>query len=147
MPCRGPRPMQRATTETLYFETGPGNAPTLRVRPGETFEVQTQLNRGPWLDVHPDGDRLRRLLRGGNPSSGCVWVEGAEPGMALTVHLGPIRLDPVGFTRFRGSTGALPAYLGGSGVGWQEKVVTIGDGRIDWGDGRTLPVAPMLGFV
>ena len=50
--------MKRATTDVLYFETGPANVPTLRVQAGETFEVQTQLNRGPWLDEHPDGPRL-----------------------------------------------------------------------------------------
>jgi acetamidase/formamidase len=139
--------MLRATTDILYFETGPANRPTLRVRPGEEFAVQTQLNRGPWLDTHPDGARLRALLRGGNPASGSIYVEGAEPGMVLTVEVGPIVLDPVGFTRFRGGNGALPAWLGGSGVGYQERVVAISDGRIDWGDGRSLPVAPMLGFV
>jgi acetamidase/formamidase len=139
--------MQCATTDVLYFETGPGNRPTLRVRPGETFQVRTQLNRGPWFDDHPDGDRLRALLRGGNPSSGCIYVEGAEPGMVLTVEVGPIALDPLGFTRFRGSNGAMPGWLGGSGVGPQHRVVAIRDDRIAWDDGRTLPVAPMLGFV
>ena len=139
--------MRRATTDVLYFETGPANLPTLRVRPGETFQVQTQLNRGPWLDTHPDGPRLRALLRGGNPSSGCIFVEGAEPGMVLDVHVGPIALDPLGFTRFSGGNGAMPAWLGGSGLGPQHRIVEIRDGQILWGEGRALPVAPMLGFV
>lgn len=139
--------MKRVSTEVLYFETGPGNVPTLRVRAGETFAVQTQLNRGPWLDTHPDGPRLTELLRGGNPASGCIFVEGAEPGMVLTVHVGPIQLDPLGFTRFRGGNGAMPSWLGGSGVGPQHRVVEIRDGAIQWGDDRVLPVAPMLGFV
>jgi amidase len=139
--------VQRATTDVLYFETGPANRPTLRVVPGETFEVQTQLNRGPWLDTNPDGPRLAARLRGGNPSSGCLFVEGAEPSMVLTVHVGPITLDPLGYTRFRGSNGAMPGWLGGSGVGPQHRIVTIRDGLIDWGHGRVLPVAPMLGFV
>lgn len=139
--------MQRASTDVLYFETGPQNAPTLRVRPGETFEVQTQLNRGPWLDDHPDGPALTTLLRGGNPSSGCIWVEGAEPGLAVTVHVGEIRLDPIGFTRFRGSNGAMPGWLGGTGIGPQHRVVTIREGLIHWAPGRTLAVRPMLGFV
>lgn len=139
--------MQRATTDVLYFETGPANAPTLRVRPGEVFEVQTQLNRGPWLDDHPDGARLTARLRGGNPASGCIFVEGAEPGMALVVHVGSIMLDPLGFTRFRGANGAMPGWLGGSGVGPQHKIVTIENGVIRWSDSRLLPVAPMLGFV
>lgn len=139
--------MQRATTRVLYFETGPSNAPTLRVRPGEAFEVQTQLNRGPWIDHHPEAERLHALLRGGNPASGCVWVEGAEPGMALKVHVGAIRLDPLGFTRFKGGNGAMPSWLGGSGLGPLERLVTIRDGMIEWGDGRRLPARPMLGFV
>ena len=109
--------MQKATRDVLYFEVGADNAPTLRVQPGEVFEVQTQLNRGPWIDDHPDGERLRKLLRGGNPSSGCIYVEGAEPGQILTVHVGEIDLDPLGYTRFRGSTGAMPGWLGGTGIG------------------------------
>ncbi len=139
--------MQRATTDLLYFETGPANLPTMRVEPGETFEVQTQLNRGPWLDTHPDGPRLTALLRGGNPASGCIYVEGAEPGMVVTVHVGAIALDPLGFTRFRGSNGAMPGWLGGSGIGPQHKIVAIRDGLIHWEPGRTLSARPMLGFV
>ena len=56
--------MKRATRDVLYFETGPDNAPTLRVAPGEVFEVETQLNRGPWLDDHPQGEELRKVLEG-----------------------------------------------------------------------------------
>jgi len=139
--------MQRATTETLYFETGPDNPATLRVRPGEEFEVQTQLNRGPWLETHPDGERLTRLLRGGNPASGCIFVEGAEPGMVLKVHVGTIDLDPLGFTRFRGQNGAMPAYFGSSGVGAQHRTVQIENGFIQWDKKRRLAVRPMIGFI
>jgi len=139
--------MKRATREVLYFEIGADNAPTLYVQPGEVFEVETQLNRGPWLDDHPDGERLRKLLYGGNPSSGCIYVEGAEPGQILTVHIGQIDLDPLGFTNFRGSTGAMPAWLGGTGIGAHHRIVAIRDGLIHWSDDLQFPVAPMLGFV
>ena len=139
--------MQRATAETLYFETGPDNPVTLRVRPGEEFEVQTQLNRGPWFDNHPDGERLQKLLRGGNPSSGCVWVEGAEPDMMLSVHIGSITLDPVGFTRFRGQTGAMPAWFDSSGVGRHHRIVHIENNVIHWDERRKLAAKPMIGFV
>ena len=139
--------MRRATTETLYFETGPDNAPTMTVQPGEVFEVQTQLNRGPWLDTHPDGGALRERLYGGNPSSGCIYVEGAEPGQVLIVHIGEIELDPVGFTSFRGSTGAMPGWLGATGTGAHHRIVEIADGLIHWSETLKLPVAPMLGCV
>ena len=139
--------MQRATRETLYFETGASNVPTLHVKPGELFEVETQLNRGPWLDTHPDGEALRKRLYGGNPSSGCIYVQDAAPGQMLTVHIGSIDLDPLGYTAFRGSTGAMPGWMGGTGIGAHHRIVEIHDGLIHWSDQLELPVAPMIGFV
>ena len=139
--------MKRATREILYFETGPDNEPTLYVDPGEEFEVETQMNRGPWLDDHPDGEALKKKLRAGNPSSGCIYVNGAEPGQVLIVHVGDIDVDPIGFTRFGGANGAMPGWLGGSGVGEHHKVVKIEDGFILWSDELKIPVAPMLGVV
>jgi acetamidase/formamidase len=139
--------MQIATKEVLYFEIGPDNEPTLRVAPGEEFEVETQINRGPWLADHPERDELSRKLRSGNPSSGCIYVEGAEPGQVLVVHIGEINLDPVGFTRFRGANGAMPGWLGGTGIGRQQKVVEIRDGHILWSDSLQIPISPMLGLV
>jgi len=139
--------MQRATKDTLYFEIGPENKPTLRVAPGEVFEVETQINSGPWLDGHPDREALARKLRGANPASGCIFVEGALPGQLLIVHVGDIELDRIGFTRYGGSTGAMPGWLGPSGVGEQQKVVQIKDREVLWSDALALPVAPMLGVL
>ena len=139
--------MKRATKDVLYFETGPDNEPTLRVEPGEEFEVETQLNRGPWLDDHPDREALDRKLRAGNPSSGCIYVEGAEPGQMLVVHVGEIDVDPIGFTRFWGANGAMPGWLGGTGIGYQQKVVEIRERHILWSDSLRIPIAPMLGVV
>jgi acetamidase/formamidase len=119
----------------------------MQVAAGETFEVQTQLNRGPWLDAHPEGERLRALLRGGNPSSGCVEVTGAKAGQMLSVAIGPIALDPLGFTNYRGSNGAMPGWMGHSGIGPQHKIVTIRDGKFRWDERLELAVRPMIGFV
>jgi amidase len=139
--------MQRATKDILYFEIGPDNEPTLRVSPGEEFEVETQLNPGPWLDDHPEREMLRQKLRGGNPSSGCIYIEGAMPGQVLSVNIGEIDLDPVGFTNYWGSTGAMPGWMGPSGVGEQKKVVHIREGKVIWSEMLELPVAPMLGVI
>src|SRR5262245_14563851 len=122
--------MQRATRDVLYFETGPDNPVTLRVRPGEEFEVETQLNRGPWIDRLANPDAERQRLRAGNPASGCVYVEGAKPGMVLSIQLGAIELDPLGFTNFRGQNGAMPAWFGSSGVGAHHRIVEIKDNEI-----------------
>jgi acetamidase/formamidase len=164
--------MKRATTDTLYFETGRHNPVTLHVQPGEEFEIQTQLNRGPWLDDHPDGEALRAKLNdhlsaepgptlrnssvpwflayglpSGNPSSGCIYVEGAKAGDMLLVHIGEIVLDPTGYTQFGGNTGAAPGWFGPTALGSHHRVVEIRDGVIDWSEKLKLPVKPMLGTI
>lgn len=139
--------MKRATTEVLYFATGPDNAPTLRVQPGEEFEVQTQINAGPWIDDRPDAEQLRKKLTGGNPSSGCIYVEGAEPGDMLTVEILDIRLDDFGFTAYRGLPAATPLWHGLEGFGRQCRMVRIENGQIIWSERIKLPARPMVGFV
>ena len=141
--------MQRATTEILYYEHSPDNAPTMRVQPGETFEVHTQMNKGPWIDELPKTEQeyWNSKILGGNPSSGAIWVEGAEPKHVLSVHIESIEVHGVGYTRYSGSTGAMPGWLGPSNIGPQHKVVRIEDGEIIWNKDLRLPIAPMLGVV
>jgi acetamidase/formamidase len=139
--------MQRATKDILYFEIGQDNRPTLHVVPGEVFEVETQINLGPWLDGHPEREAIERKVRGGNPASGCIHVEGAQPGQVLVVRIGDIDLDPIGFTKYWGNTGAMPGWMGPSGIGEQQKVVRVEDGKILWSDTLSIRAAPMLGVV
>lgn len=139
--------MKRATKEILYFETGADNRPTLTVTSGERFEVETQMNAGPWLDDHPHGADLAARLIGGNPSSGCIAVEDAEPGDVLAVTVESISPGPIGFTRFSGSSGAMPGRLGASSLGDISRIVEIAAGKIHFSDTITLDARPMLGFV
>jgi acetamidase/formamidase len=146
--------MQRVGNEILYFETGPDNPVTHRVKSGETLEVQTQINAGPWIDrLSPEEQEpLRKRLAGGNPASGCIFVEGAKPGDMLSVEIGPIEVDPIGYTKFGGGTDATPRGLK---CGPCEKLVEITKEGIRWTIGGTgvppvafvLPLRPMLGFV
>jgi amidase len=65
----------------------------------------------------------------------------------LIVHIGEIDVDPIGYTMFDGSNGAMPGWLGGTRVGVQSKVVEIRDGLIHWSDILKISARPMLGFV
>ncbi|MBT3375343.1 MAG: acetamidase [Lentisphaerae bacterium] len=138
--------MQRISTETLYFETGAGNTVTHTVQPGELFEVQTQINRGPWIDRLPEAEQTywRERLRDGNPTSGCIRVEGVRPGDMLSVDVGEIQVDPIAYTSFGGNNGAMPGWLD---IGAHAKVVEVRDGLIHWSDELKLTARPMLGFV
>jgi amidase len=139
--------MRRCGKERLYFEIGPDNEVTFEVEAGEEFEVETQMNAGAWLESDPQGPALREKLSGRNPSSGCILVKSASPGDMLTVHIGAITLDNVGFSQYRGNNGALPSWFGLSNIGELYKKVEIRDNRIVWSSGLTLPARPMLGFL
>ena len=139
--------MKRQGTDILYFEVGKENEPTLFVDPGEEFEVLTQMNKGPWIEDRPNREELEKRLTSGNPSSGCIYVNGAEPGKMLSVSIGQINLGPIGYTRFSGSNGAMPAHLGSSAIGDHWKIVEIHEGKFTWSDNLTLEAKPMLGFV
>jgi acetamidase/formamidase len=65
----------------------------------------------------------------------------------LSVEIGPIQLDPLGFTNYRGSNGAMPGWMGHSGIGPQHRIVEIRQGQIHWSDRLILTAQPMLGFV
>ncbi|MAE65701.1 MAG: acetamidase [Phycisphaeraceae bacterium] len=147
--------MKRQPKTPLYYAYSRFNEPTMTVDPGEWFEIETQMNRGP--DAAEVPDDLRDLYNThrnddmrsdrGNPTSGAIVVRGAKPGDMLTVHIGAIETIPIGFTRYRGDTGAMPGWLGPSGIGSQFKLCRIENGRILWNDRLTLPVRPMLGCV
>ena len=138
--------MQIIGKELLYFENGPDNKPTHRISPGETFQVITQINRGPWIDKLPEAEQKAwyEKIRGGNPSSGCIYIEGAQPGDLLKVEIGAIELDPIGYTKFGGWNDANPGWMD---LGLQQKLVEIKDGLIHWSDSLKLPVRPMMGYI
>jgi len=62
----------------------------------------------------------------------------------LSVEIGPIEVDPIGYTRFGGGTDATPRGLT---CGPCEKLVEITKDGIRWSDSLVLPLRPMLGFV
>ena len=149
--------MQRATRDVLYYETGADNPVTMTVKPGEVFEVETQMNRGPDSDSPSVPDELREYYNTvrsdslptdkGNASSGAIRVEGAEPGQVLVVHIEKITPHGIGWTGYRGNTAAMPGWLGHSNVGPTSRVVPIRDGKIIWNDKFSIPIKPMLGCV
>ena len=139
--------MKTADTRILYFETGPHNEPTLRIKSGENFKVITQINRGPWLENHPEEQALRKKIRGPNPSSGCIFIEGAEPGDMLRVQIKRITPHESGFTSFGGSNGAMPGWFGASEIGSHSRTVKIKDGYVYWDSKLKIKTQPMLGFL
>ena len=145
--------IQRQGPSPLYYETSPTNRPTLWVEPGEAFEVATQFGRGPDLSVVPPDLREDWLkyhsyeVERGNPSSGAIWVKGAEPGMAVEVSIEAMELAPVGYTAFLGENLLFPSTPVTTSDLATARIVRIRDGYVIWDERLALAIRPMVGMV
>lgn len=92
------------TVETLHGAFSPDRAPVLRVQPGDTIIAST-LDAGWGLEPpHRDGTRRRRFDplpppdQGGHCLIGPVYIDGAQPGMTLVVHIEAVIPGDFGFS-------------------------------------------------
>ena len=129
----------------LHYEFSRHVAPRIRIRPGETILVETEDAFSG--QIRTDADRRDKAkMPYSNPVSGPIFVEGAEPGDSLAIHIQSI--EPlIGQCATRtGEARMLGEWLGGDcphGV----HVCPIRDGSIHWSDGIAIPDAPMLGCI
>lgn len=80
-------------TPTHYFNTLGSHEPVLRIRPGDTVVTTT-------VDARGQDASAAQVTRPGNPMTGPFYVEGAEPGDTLVVHLDKLTPNrPYGWTR------------------------------------------------
>ncbi|MEM3692459.1 MAG: acetamidase/formamidase family protein [Candidatus Bathyarchaeia archaeon] len=143
--------MKRLGKERLHFTIGPYNEPGLRVKPGETFIVETEdafigmiRKQGDWKD--------NSRIPWGNPVSGPIYIEGADKGDTLLIDVKEIKpLIGQGATRV-----ASLAIL--SGVVPLERflkteiprkvwICPIRNGFVYWREDLPLPYKPMIGTI
>jgi acetamidase/formamidase len=138
-----------------YFD--PESKPALKIKSGETVQIQTLvagtpevLERGllPADEVEP---MLREVVKtikdkgpGGHLLTGPVYIEGAEPGDTLEVHIKDIKLAvPYGFTGFVPKRGFLPEDFDRT----RTKIVRLDEKRMMglFGKGIEIPLRPFFG--
>jgi acetamidase/formamidase len=80
-------PQRHEFAPTVYYrQFSPFNKPVLTVAPGDTIHTTTVDAGG------NDMNSVKRVL-GGNPETGPFYIEGAEPGDTLVVHLVHLKLN------------------------------------------------------
>jgi len=133
--------------------------PVLRIASGDTIRVETMVARG--LErVRLAGvreDEIPQSLKlveenvktrgpGAHPLTGPIFVERAEPGDSLEIHIQDIEfLHPWGVTGFLPAGGTLPDDFPYNGL----KLVRIDEkaGTAQFGSGVTLRLAPFFGSI
>ena len=151
--------IEYAPTRQQYAYTFGGAPPVMRVKPGAVLRLWSDDAFGGVLRSVEDLSSAKVDLRFVNPQTGPFFVEGAEPGDTLALHL--VALEPA---RDWGASAAIPFF---GGMTSTDRVVTLQDPLPDttWiyeldRDRHTvafaarhsehrieLPVEPMLGTV
>lgn len=134
----------------FYRSWSPFNKPVLRVKPGDTIHTTT-------VDAGGTDENGHRRVLGGNPETGPFYIEGAEPGDTLVVHIVRLKLnrdwavsDDDVVSRATGTELAVRFKDAGKSVRWKLDRAN-GTAQVDKPGEHmknfSIPVRPMLGCV
>ena len=127
--------IHRFQPKRYYYTFGP-NAPALRVEDGDTVVAPTRDARGFGSDMEPlREDQKQRSgdteYRESNPLVGPIYVEGAEVGDALAVHIEKIALNrPLAWSYLMPNFGSMTGEGPGKALFLNEPLPEI---RYGWG--------------
>ena len=137
--------MKKLPLGPLYYEFSRHNEPRLHITPGETVWVEAEDAFSGQIRTNEDRrDKTKKPY--GNPQTGPIWIEGAEPGDALAVKIEEIR-PSIGQCATRTSDPRQLAEWLGDDCPHGVHVCPIRDGQIYWSDDITIPYTPMLGCI
>ena len=137
--------MKKLPMGPLYYEFSRHNEPRLRITPGETVLVEAEDAFSGQIRTNDDRrDKTKKPY--GNPQTGPIWIEGAEPGDALAVKIEEI-LPSIGQCATRTSDPRQLAEWLGDDCPHGVHICPIRDGQIYWSDDITIPYTPMLGCI
>lgn len=119
------------------------------VKPGEVFEVETELNIGGHLITGLD-DKLCLsdvTLPFVNPATGPILIRDAKPGDMLTVEVIHVGVHGLGYTALWPGIGIFPDWVRREEFGIQNRNVRVEDGIVHWSDTLKLEAKPMIGVI
>jgi len=140
--------MQRLTRDKLTPVFDGRLPPVLRVDQGEIFLVETEDSRGGRTRVpeHTSPEFLLAMRKQGyhgNPVTGPIFIEGAEPGDTLAVHILDQKCDTLGYMGYWPFLFHLEDYFPQPNT----TLVEIRDGRVIFANDIRIPVRPVIGTI
>jgi amidase len=140
-------PAARLTRDIVSYAYDAALPPRAAVEPDAVVVFETHDARaGALLDRAPGSlfDLPRPAPGKGNPLTGPLFVEGAQPGDSLVVTIDQIRLDPAGWCGGHAHTGPLnPGRIPRP----RGRICAAADGEVRFSESIRLPGAPMVGCI
>ena len=137
--------MQRLPLGPLYYEFSRHNDIRLRIQPGETVLVESEDAFSGQIRTNDDRrDKTKKPY--GNPQTGPIYVEGAQPGDTLAVVIEDIQPANGQCATRTSDPNQLAQWLGDD-CPHGTHICPISDGLIHWSDQITMPYRPMLGCI
>jgi amidase len=137
--------MQRLPLGPLYYEFSRHNEIRLRIQPGETVLVESEDAFSGQIRTNDDRrDKTKKPY--GNPQTGPIFVEGAQPGDTLAVVIEDIQPANGQCATRTSDPNQLAQWLGDD-CPHGTHICPISDGLIHWSDQITMPYRPMLGCI
>jgi amidase len=137
--------VKRLSARPLSYEFSRHHEVRLRMTPGETIVVETEDALSG--QIRSDTDRRdKATMPYSNPLAGPIFVEGAEPGDALTVKITEIR-PTLGQCATRTADPKQLCEWLGTDCPHGTHVCPIREGLVHWSDAVAIPYAPMLGCI
>lgn len=140
--------MQVIPRDKLRYALSHEFEPVCRVRPRETFIVETEINVGDAMRTEND-----RLGPGSikwpyvNPVTGPIYIETAKPGDVLVIHMHDIEIVPPVYCALVPGWSAFTSWFGRDDFDYETRVVEVREGQIHWNDRLQFPARPMLGTI
>lgn len=133
--------MQTIRAERTTFAFRPDAEPVLRVKPGEVVQFETSPE--PVERLFAAGAKWLEVLdiKAINAVTGPVFIEGVEPGDAVSVEIVAIEPRDWGWNAFIPGFGLMDGKLPAPML----RRIPIRDGRVVVSDRLSLPVRPMIG--
>ncbi len=133
--------MHEIQADQTTFAFRPDAEPVLRIQPGETVKFHT--SEKPSQRLLDAGDRWLESLdiRAINAVTGPVYIEGAEPGDAVSVEIVDVAPGPWGWNAIIPNFGLLGNRLANPAI----RRIPIENGRVIISDTLSVPVKPMIG--
>lgn len=141
--------MQIIRKQQLKYALAATDGFIAEVQPGETFEVETELNIGGHL-IHDLHDVLHEhdvTLPFVNPATGPVRLASARPGQMVVVDVIEVGVHGLGYTALWPGIGIFPDWARRKEWGIQNRNVRVEDGIVHWSDTLKLEAKPMIGVI